>query len=61
MWTQFLVWGTNLVTDVRREDKGQALVEYGLLVALIAVVVVGSVVLLGDDVKKAFDDIVAKI
>lgn len=56
-----MVWATNLLGDVRREEEGQALVEYGLLVALIAVVVVGSVILLGTDVKAAFDDIVAKI
>ena len=61
MWTQFMVWATSLAYDVRRDEEGQALVEYGLLVALIAVVVVGSVVLLGLDVKQAFDDIVAAI
>ena len=61
MWTQFMVWATNLAYDARRDEEGQALVEYGLLVALIAVVVVGSVVLLGADVKTAFDNIVAKI
>lgn len=61
MWTQLMVWATNFAYDVRNKEEGQALVEYGLLVALIAVVVVGSVILLGNDVKKAFDDIVAKI
>lgn len=37
-----------------REEKGAAAVEYGLLVALIAAVIVGVVTTLGGQVKTAF-------
>lgn len=34
-----------------KSEKGQALAEYGLILALIAVVCVGALTLLGDNVK----------
>ncbi len=37
-------------------DKGASAVEYGLMVAAIAAVVVGTVFALGNFVKGAFDD-----
>ncbi|MCM0615665.1 Flp family type IVb pilin [Paenarthrobacter sp. TYUT067] len=39
------------------EEKGATAVEYGLLVALIAAVIVGTVVILGQDVLKGFDTV----
>jgi pilus assembly protein Flp/PilA len=38
-----------------KEDKGASAVEYGLLVALIAAVIVGAVTLLGGNLKATFD------
>ena len=38
-----------------REEEGAALAEYGLLVALIAVVCVAAVTLLGGNVSRALD------
>ena len=40
---------------VLRDDKGASAVEYGLLVALIAAVIVGAVTLLGGNLKATFD------
>jgi pilus assembly protein Flp/PilA len=40
----------------RREDDGASGVEYGLLVAAIAAVIVATVFILGQWVFKAFDD-----
>jgi len=37
-----------------RDDSGATAVEYGLLVALIAAVIVGSVALLGDPVMGLY-------
>ncbi|MFJ4265822.1 Flp family type IVb pilin [Paenarthrobacter nicotinovorans] len=37
-----------------REEKGATAVEYGLLVALIAAVIVGTVLTIGQDVLKGF-------
>ena len=44
-----------------RNERGAALVEYGLLVGLIAVVCVGSVQTLGLQVQAAFDAITAAL
>ena len=38
-----------------RDEKGASAVEYGLLVALIAAVIVGAVTLLGGNLKATFD------
>jgi pilus assembly protein Flp/PilA len=40
-----------------KNDKGASAVEYGLLVALIAAVIVGAVTLLGGNLKATFDHI----
>lgn len=39
----------------KNEERGATAVEYGLLIALIAAVIVGVVALLGDDIAGAFD------
>jgi pilus assembly protein Flp/PilA len=41
-----------------RDDDGATAVEYGLLVALIAAVIVGTVALLGTQINTAFQTIV---
>jgi len=45
--------------NVLRDDRGASAVEYGLLVALIAAVIVGAVTLLGGNLKATFDYIAA--
>ena len=44
-----------------REDDGAALVEYGLLVGLIAVVCIGAVTSLGTEINTKFGLIVAAL
>ena len=51
----------NYVKAKMHEEKGQGMVEYGLLVALIAVVVIGALVLLGPAIKAQFTAITAKL
>lgn len=41
----------------KMEERGATAVEYGLLVALIAAIIVGVVALLGDNIKDAFKDV----
>ena len=42
---------------LRREEKGATAVEYGLMVGFIAVVIIGAVVFLGDELNLLFTDI----
>lgn len=49
------------IHSLRDRDDGQALVEYGLLVGLIAVVCVGAITLLGTNIKAKFDAINAAL
>lgn len=43
--------------QLRSEDEGATMVEYGLMVALIAVIALGAVTALGLDVAAAFQAI----
>ncbi|WP_243056359.1 Flp family type IVb pilin [Nocardioides sp. SR21] len=47
--------------QAERGERGATAVEYGLLVALIAAVIVATVVLLGQNIHQAFLDVNAKI
>jgi len=40
-----------------RDERGATAVEYGLLVALIAAVIIGAVVILGGKINTAFGSI----
>jgi pilus assembly protein Flp/PilA len=55
-----LVMWFNARLNVRTE-RGAAAVEYALLVALIAVVIIGAVTVLGTTLKTAFNTIVTKL
>jgi pilus assembly protein Flp/PilA len=52
---------THLVNSFRRDEDGQDLLEYALLVALIAIVAVASVTAAGGKVSAIFTSIVAKL
>lgn len=44
-----------------RKDEGASAVEYGLLVALIAVVIIVAVAFLGDTLSNIFNDTASEI
>jgi len=50
------IWMTRVLARVRR-DEGQDLLEYALLVALIALVAVGAITLAGSNVNIIFGKI----
>ena len=58
---------SNLIVSVRRclrlksREEGATMVEYGLMVALIAVVCVTAVALLGTNIKSTFTSIAGSI
>ena len=51
----------NLLTRFAKNDEGAALVEYGMLVGLIAVVCIGAVTTLGLDISGVFGAIDAAL
>lgn len=58
---QFLTFMQSFFADKKRDDKGATAVEYGLLVALIAAVIVTTVGLLGDEILAAFNDVLTAL
>jgi pilus assembly protein Flp/PilA len=50
-----------LVKRFRRDEEGAALAEYGLLVALIAIVCVVAVTALGTNISVAFSEIASAL
>jgi pilus assembly protein Flp/PilA len=48
---------TNLMIRLRNEEKGATAVEYGIMVALIAVVVIVAVSTLGSQLGTLFTDV----
>jgi len=56
-----MLYVIRLINSFRREEKGQDLLEYALLVALIALVAVGAVTLAGQQVALIFNTIAGAI
>lgn len=54
---------TFLTRTVKREDddRGATAVEYGLMVALIAIVIIAAVTLLGNNLLALFNEIAAEL
>lgn len=51
----------NMLKKFWNEDDGASAVEYGLLVALIAVVIIAAVSLLGTNLSTTFDDVAGSL
>ncbi len=51
----------NMVQDAKDADKGATMVEYGLLVALIAIVVAVGAAVLGIAIDGLFDEAAASL
>jgi len=47
--------------NLKERERGAAGVEYGLLVALIAAVIVATVALLGDEIQAAFQTVLDEL
>ena len=47
--------GETMLTNWLKDEDGQGMVEYGLIIALIAIVVIAALVLLGPKIKEIFD------
>jgi pilus assembly protein Flp/PilA len=61
MFEMMQIYLLQVINRFRRDDEGAALAEYGLLVALIAVICVVAVTALGTQVSIAFSKIASAI
>ena len=61
MFEMMQIYLLQVMNRFRRDEQGAALVEYGLLVGLIAVICVVAVTLLGGKVSNAFSSIAAAL
>jgi pilus assembly protein Flp/PilA len=52
---------TNLMIRLRNEEKGATAVEYGIMVALIAVVIIVAVTTLGGNLTAMFDNVAGSV
>jgi pilus assembly protein Flp/PilA len=52
---------TNLVSRFVRDESGATAIEYGLIAALIAVVVIGAVTAVGTGLSGTFSTVAGKI
>lgn len=52
-----LAFFSNAAAKVRRDEKGATAVEYGIMVALIAVVIIVAVTLLGGQLNTMFETV----
>lgn len=50
-----------LIQKFRRDDEGATMVEYGLMVALIAIVCIAAVTLIGVNLSAIFNQIATAI
>ena len=58
---KYVVSTQSAVAQRLRSDRGATAVEYGLLVALIAAVIVGIVLVVGQQVSNAFNSVSSNI
>lgn len=52
---------TNYLKSLIRDERGQGMVEYGLILALIAIVVIGAVTGIGNQLLAKFNEILTNL
>ena len=60
-YVTLLLFAGDVKDRLKREDNGATAVEYGLLVGLIAVVIIGAVTLLGTKLGLLFTNVDSKL
>jgi len=56
-----LAFFSNAAAKVRRDEKGATAVEYGIMVALIAVVIIVAVGLIGGNLTTTFNSVACSV
>ena len=59
--TKFYATMLSFIAAPKKDEKGATAVEYGLLVALIAGVLIAAITLIGTDLRTAFEAVVTAI
>jgi pilus assembly protein Flp/PilA len=54
---KFYAFLNGFISDLRRDDRGATAVEYGLMVALIAVVIIAAVTAIGLNLQAVFNTV----
>ncbi len=52
-----LIYAVNFFSQMKNNKKGQGMVEYGLIIGLVAIVLVGALVALNGGLGNIFKDI----
>ena len=52
---------TRFIKRLSNDEKGATAIEYGLIAALIAVVIIGAVSLVGSDLGNTFNNVANKL
>ncbi|MFA4950107.1 Flp family type IVb pilin [Brevundimonas sp.] len=52
---------TKFISKFVSDESGATAIEYGLIAALIAVVIIGAVTLLGENIDAAFNEVAGAI
>jgi pilus assembly protein Flp/PilA len=61
MHNDLLAYVRTFTKQLRRDDRGATMVEYGLMVALIAVVVIPALIVLGPAIAALFTGIAGSL
>ncbi|TCS83338.1 Flp family type IVb pilin [Tepidibacillus fermentans] len=60
LWVKQLDWKSRAKKSLENE-AGQGMVEYGLIIALIAVVVIGALSLMGTSIRDLFTNVTSSL
>jgi pilus assembly protein Flp/PilA len=61
MLKAYILMQTRLTGLLNRDDRGATAVEYGLMVALIAVVIIGAVAAIGTNLGQVFQTVADRL
>jgi pilus assembly protein Flp/PilA len=59
--TKLNLWAMNKLAEIRSQEEGQGLVEYALIIALVAVLLVGALTALQGGISGTFSDITGSL
>lgn len=51
----------NLMMRLWKDEEGQGMVEYGLIIALVSIVVITALIALGGGLENVFEDITEEL